>query len=331
MDLVTGATGHLGNTLVRKLAESGRQVRVFLRKTSDTSCLDGYNLQKSYGDIQDPGSVMEACKGIDTVYHTAAEISIMPFCGDLLNRVNCRGTDNVISACFKHKVKKLIFTSSIHALADTPPGITIDEKISFDPRNPRGAYDRTKAYASLQVLKAAEKGLDAVVLCPTAFIGPYDFKVSLLGQFLIDYMNGNLKFIIDGAYDYVDVRDVAAAHITASQKAEPGQTYILSGEQVDMRKMVKTLSRITGKKQPRYWLSSPLASLGSYFTTFYYWLSGAKPQFTCYSLATIKSNSLISHHKANRDLGYKPRPFEQSLNDTLKWYRELTNLSPAGP
>lgn len=331
MDLVTGATGHLGNTLVKKLLKSGRKVRVFLRKESDPISLSGLDIQKSYGDIQDFSSVMEACRNIETVYHTAAEISIMPSGYKHLDRVNCKGTENIISACFENKVQKLIYTSSIQALAGTCGESGLDEKACFMPEKCCSGYNRTKAAASCGVLQAAKQGLHTVVLCPTAFIGPYDYKISLIGQFLIDYLQERLSFIIDGAFDFVDIRDVANAHIAASQKAGAGQYYIISGHQIDMRKLINILYNMTGKRKPRYWLGNSLAGLTAYFTTFYYWLTGTKPQFTRYSLATLKSNSLFSHQKAARELGYRPRPFEKSLQDSIEWYKKIANLFPADP
>ncbi|MFO7929707.1 MAG: SDR family oxidoreductase [Candidatus Humimicrobiaceae bacterium] len=323
MDLVIGATGHSGNALVRQLLNRGQKVRVLLRKSSDNSCLDSLPLEKSYGDILNLNSLITAAKNIEHVYHMAAEISIMPGDEKRLEQVNLEGTRNVVKACKINDVRRLIFTSSIHALRDTPIGTLIDEKIDFDPCNPRGAYDRTKAKASLEIKKAAEDSLDAIILCPTAFIGPYDYKVSLLGQFFIDYLKGNLKFIIDGAYDYIDVRDVAAAHILAAEKARKGTTYILSSNRVDMDSLLKMLNEITGIPEPRYKLPNSLASIASHFTTLYYYLSRAKPQFTRYSLATIRSNSYICCERAQKELGFKARPFKESLRDTLQWYKKF--------
>ncbi len=321
MDLLTGATGHLGNALLRMLLGSGRSVRVFLREGSDTSCLEGLKVERSYGDLRDAASVEKACIGINTVYHAASEISIMPSSYSALYKVNCQGTQNIIAACFKHKVKKLIYTSSIQAL-DERHGI-IDETADFKPNLSCGGYNRTKAEASLDVLEAAKKGLHAVVLCPTAFIGPFDFKISLIGQFLIDYLSGRLKFIVDGSFDYVDVRDVAKAHLAASRSGRSGQAYILSGHQVDMRKMADMISDISGKKLPIYWLGNRFATIASYFTTFYYWLTGSKPRFTRYSLATIQAGCIFSSQKAAIELGYCPRPFEKSLMDTIQWYKKI--------
>lgn len=332
MELVTGATGHAGNALVRELLSSGKKVRVLLRKQSDTLCLKSLEIEKVYGDITNLDSIMDTCRDIENVYHLAAQISIMPGRDNHLNRINLDGTQNIIQAAKKNKVKRLIYTSSIHALKEAPHGTIIDEQNTcFDPSNPRGAYDRSKAAASLKVLQACSDGLDTVVLCPTGFIGPYDYKTSLMGQFFIDYMQGRYKFIVNGAYDYVDVRDVAHAHILAAKQARPGHTYIISGHRVDMYQMTAALEKLTGIKPPKFWLKPGLANLASYLSTFYCLLSNSRPQFTCYSWSTINSNSYISSQKAQKELGYCPRPFEQSLKDTVTWYRELINPAPASP
>ncbi len=323
MDLVIGATGHSGNALVRELLRKKNKVRVILRRSSNNSCMDGLPVEKFYGDILDLNTIIRATKNIDYVYHMAAAISIMPGNEKRLEKVNIIGTRNVIKACKINSIKKLIFTSSIHSLKDTPEGTLINEKISYDPYNPRGAYDRTKAKASIEIEKAVNEGLYAVTLCPTAFIGPYDYKISLLGQFFIDYLKKNLNFIINGAYDYIDVRDVAKGHILAAKKAKKGAKYILSGKRLTMDEILKILNEITGIGLPRYKLPNYLADIAVYFTMPYYWLSRSRPQFTKYSLATVRSNSNICCSKAKEELGFSTRPVKESLADTLEWYKRF--------
>ncbi|MCJ7666598.1 MAG: NAD-dependent epimerase/dehydratase family protein, partial [Actinobacteria bacterium] len=259
MDLVTGSTGFIGNVLIRKLIENGRQVRAFLRNTSDTIAIEGLPVEKAIGNILDPRSLTETFRGVDTVYHMAAKISIMPGEERQIREINLEGTRNIIKACFSAKVKKLVYTSSIHALREPPEGTVIDENMPYDPENERGEYDRSKAQASIEVIEAAGRGLHTVILCPTGTLGPYDWHLSAITRTFLDFYEGKMKMSIDGAYDFVDVRDVAAGHILAADKAQPGTNYILSGQRVTMKEMLGMLEEITGIKAPRINVPSWLA------------------------------------------------------------------------
>lgn len=322
MDIVTGSTGFIGNVLVRKLLQRGQRVRAFLRSTSDTTALEGLQVEKITGNILDPHSLTEAFRGVDTVYHMAAKITIMPWEDRLIRNINLEGTRNILKACFDARVKKLIYTSTIHALKEPPIGTTIDEDMPYDPNNERGEYDRSKAQASLEVMEAAGKGLHAVVLCPTGVLGPYDWRLSPITQTFLDFYNGRMKMAINGAYDFVDVRDVAEGHILASQKAKPGSNYILSGQRITMQEMFGMLEEITGTRAP--WLSIPTWLVRAYstFMPAYYKLTGKTPRFTNYSIKTLNSNSWISNKKAAEELGYDPRPIKKSIEDTIKWFKE---------
>jgi dihydroflavonol-4-reductase len=322
MDLVTGSTGFIGNVLVRRLIDSGRKVRAFLRTSSDKTVLEGLPVERITGNILDPHSLTEAFRGVDTVYHMAAKITIMPWEDRLIRNINLEGTRNILKACFDGRVKKLIYTSTIHALKEPPIGTTIDENMPYDPNNERGEYDRSKAQASLEVMEAAGKGLHTVVLCPTGVLGPYDWRLSPITQTFLDYYNGKMKMTLCGAYDFVDVRDVAEGHILASQKAKPGSNYILSGQRITMQEMFGMLEEITGTRAP--WLSIPTWLVRAYstFMPVYYKLTGKTPRFTNYSIKTLNSNSYISHKKATEELGYDPRPIKKSIEDTIKWFKE---------
>lgn len=322
MDLVTGSTGFIGNVLLRKLIDSGRKVRAFLRTSSDKTVLEGLPVERITGNILDPHSLTEAFRGVDTVYHLAAKISIMPGEDQILKKINLEGTRNVIKACLDAKVKKLIHTSTIHALKEPPIGTTIDEDMPYDPNNERGEYDRSKAQASLEVMEAAGKGLHTVVLCPTGVLGPYDWRLSPITQTFLDFYNGRMKMAINGAYDFVDVRDVAEGHILASQKAKPGSNYILSGQRITMQEMFGMLEEITGTRAPGINVPFWLAKAYCTFTPAYYRLSGKTPRYTNYSLCTLQSNSVISHKKATEELGYDPRSVKQSIEDTFKWFKD---------
>ncbi len=326
MDLVTGSNGSIGNVLVRELLKRGRNVRALIRSTSDTTSLEGLNIEKISGSILDKGSLDRAFKGVDTVYHLAGVISIMPGNKKFIREANFEGTRNVISACKGSGVRKLVYTSSIHALKEPPEGTIIDEKMPFVPENDRGEYDRSKALASLAVRQASKDGLPSTVVCPTGVLGPYDFRLSPIAQTFVDFFNRQLLMAVGGAYDFVDVRDVASGHIMAAEKGRDGETYILSGERVTMDRMFNMLQEITGVKSPKLKIPLWLAKIAGYCTPVYYNLANKTPRFTSYSICTLGSNSFISHQKASRELGYDPRPIRESIEDTFKWFREVKIL-----
>lgn len=326
MDVVTGASGLLGNVLVKELLKNGRKVRVLIRKTSDITCFKDCDsmIEKQYGDLLDLNSLVKTFEGAEHVYHVASEISILPKPDINIGIVNLNGTRNVIEACKINKVKRLIYTSSIHIFKDSciSGGEKINEDIEIDLFHPLGMYNRSKAAATLEVLKAANSGLDAVILCPTAILGPYDYKISNLGSLIINHCKGRQKIIIDGAYDFVDVRDVAEGHICAANMGKKGNLYILSGQRVEIPELMNILSKFSNMKRPilkiPYWIIYPVA----FIAPLYYKLSGTKPVFTTFSVKTVRSNSNISHEKATAEFGYSPRPIEQTLMDTINWFKE---------
>lgn len=322
MILVTGATGHIGNVLVRKLAQAGEKVRAFFWRGEDSSPLAGLDVELFAGDVLDKGSLLQAMEGVDTVYHLAGVISIMPGRNPLIWRVNVEGTRNVLEAARQVGVKRLVYTSSIHALRRIPPGRVMDETLDYDPENPYGEYDRSKAAASLEVRKAAQDGLDAVIVCPTGVIGPYDFRGSEMGEVLRSAVQSRLMFYVDGAYDFVDVRDVADGLIAAKEKGRRGESYILGGHKISVRELIDAVRRVTGRAIAGIKIPWPLAMLAARIAPLYYRLVKAKPRFTPYSLEVLQSNADISHLKAARELGFHPRPIYETIADTVRWFLE---------
>ena len=208
MILVTGATGHIGNVLVRKLLDRGEKVRALIWRGEDTTPLKNLDVEQVVGDVLDPASLEPAMRGVETVYHLAGIISIMPGRNPFVWRVNVEGTRNVLEAARHANICRLLYTSSIHAIAHAPRGVAMDESLGFDQNNPYGEYDRSKATASLEVQNAAARDLDAVIVCPTGVIGPYDFRGSEMGEVIRSATQAHPMLYVEGAYDFVDVRDV---------------------------------------------------------------------------------------------------------------------------
>jgi dihydroflavonol-4-reductase len=320
MNLITGATGHIGNVLVRLLLERGKAVRAMIMPGEDSAPLSGLNVEIVEADVLDYQSLLKAFDHIDVVYHLAGIISILPGKQPLVQAVNVLGTRHVIQAAQSAGVRRLVYTSSIHALKRVPHGILIDETVPYDPEHAISSYDASKASASLEVLDAVQHGMDAVIVCPTGVIGPYDFRRSEMGQLILDCVEQKPMLYVDGAYDFVDVRDVAQGLLLAGEKGRCGESYILSGERIEVLDIIKIVQEILGKRLFSLKIPLRLAHLTANITPLYYRLSHIKPRFTSYSLATIASNSVISHAKAHLELGYLPRPLRESLSDTVKWF-----------
>ena len=319
MWLVTGATGHIGNVLVRRLLERGEKVRALILPGENRESIQGLDVEAVEGDVLNLDSLFKSFQGIRGVFHLAGVISIMPGSNEFVHKVNVDGTRNVLHAAKETGIQKLVYTSSIHAIKRVEDGV-IDETLPYDPDNPYGAYDRSKAQATLDVQQAAHSGLEAVIACPTGVIGPYDFRGSMMGHVIRTAAEQKPTLYVDGAYDFVDVRDVADGLVAAAEHGKRGESYILSGQQISVRYLLETVREITGQGFMLMKMPFEIAKWAAQFTPFYYRWTKSSPRFTPYSLEVLQSNSNISHSKATRELGYQPRTLYESIADTVKWF-----------
>ena len=321
MWLVTGATGHIGNVLVRQLLERGKRVRALILPGEDRKPLKDLGVEVAEGDVLDLGSLFKSLRGVRGIFHLAGVISIMPGRNPYLRRVNIEGTRNTLRAARESGVEKLVYTSSIHAIQRIRQGV-IDESLPYDTDNPYGEYDRSKAEATREVQEAADRGQHAVIVCPTGVIGPYDFLGSMTGDVIRTAAEQKPTLYVDGAYDFVDVRDVAQGLIAAAEKGRSGESYILSGEKITVPHLLEIIREITGRHFFQMKIPFTLAQFAAHFTPIYYRITRITPRFTSYSLEVLRSNSNISHAKATSELGYHPRPLYESITDAIHWFLE---------
>ncbi|MEZ0395318.1 MAG: SDR family oxidoreductase [Anaerolineales bacterium] len=326
MILVTGATGHIGNVLVRLLLQRGQRVRALVRPGKRPRPLEGLEVDLVPGDLLDRDSLVRALSGVETVYHLAARISLAPGPDPETERVNLQGTRHLLAAMRQAGTRRLVYASSIYAMRVPPVGV-VDESCPFDPHHARGAYDRSKAAASLEVQRAAAQGLEAVLVCPTAVVGPYDFRPSEAGRGIRYNMTPGLKFLVDGAYDFVDVRDVAAGMLLAAERGRSGRVYILGGERLTVREVAQVVWEALGCARPSLEIPLWLAYLAAGFLQPVADFFGFDPLVTRYSLDAVTSNSHISHARAAAELGYRPRPARQAIRAAVAWFQEMDRLT----
>jgi dihydroflavonol-4-reductase len=325
MIVVTGAAGHVGANLVRALAAQGRPVRAIVHL--DSQALEGLDIEVASADILDPASLREAFKGAEVVYHLAARIAIANEPWSLLEAINVVGTRNVVEACLSCGVRRLVHFSSIHTLADSANGGPVDESSPLVESRRYPPYDRSKAAAEGEIGRGIARGLDAVIVSPTAIIGPYDYKPSHFGEALLRLANGQLPALVGGGFNWVDARDVVRGAMRAEEKAPSGAKYILSGHWVSLPDLAGMTEKLTGVSAPRSVCPIWLARVGAPFITIFDRLARRRPLYTSTSLKALESHRHISCRRATRELDYHPRPFSETLVDTLKWFEAAGKLS----
>jgi dihydroflavonol-4-reductase len=326
MILVTGATGHLGNVLVRELVSRGENVRVLILPGESLKPLQGMLIEVIVGDILDREAVGKAMKGISTVFHLAGVIAIRPGMEAIMHRVNVEGARNVAEIALESGVDRLIHVSSVHAFRREPHGTVINEETPLALDSPLGSYDRTKAEGTRAVLDIVEKGLNAVIVCPSGIIGSHDYADSEMGKTLISFIRNKMSILFDGAFDFVDVRDVVKGLILARDKGLSGEIYILSGSQITIEKLHQLTVITSGKSRPYLKVPVKLALFAvSIIQRLFQWLK-IKSSYTVYSLQTLIDNSLFSSEKAMHSLGYRSRPLSEAVSDFLAW-RQLQQKS----
>jgi dihydroflavonol-4-reductase len=320
--LVTGASGHIGANLVRALLGRGRRVRVLVHK--NTMAIDGLSVEIVHADLLDGEAVARACEDAGAVFHLAGKISAGWEPAAEVHAINVTGTRNVIDGCLSAGVRRLIHFSSIQALSVDRGTKALDETsdlVSSDDRT-RGTYDRAKAEAERLVLAAAGRGLPAVVLNPTAVLGPFDFQLSPMGEVLAALGRGKFPALVaGGACDFVDVRDVVDGALAAEQRGRRGERYILSGTRLSLVELAQRWATVTGHPAPRLAVPMGLARLAAPFAPAWARWHGRRPLFTSESLRVLRTQIPASHRKAEDELGYRPRPIDETLRDTCAWMK----------
>lgn len=318
--IVTGAAGHLGGYVVSYLLKDDRKVRAFVLPKESCGVNDP-NFSEYKGDVTDMSSLerlFDGVNGEDCVFiHCAGIISIYGKDDPFVTKVNVTGTQNVVRLCEEHKVKRLVYVSSVHALPELPKGCSIEEVAHFKPDELRGCYAKTKAEATQIVLDAVEVGLDAVVVHPAGIIGPNTSKGGNINHLVHMFLGGKLPAAVRGGFDFVDVRDVANGVIAAADKGRMGECYILSNRFINLREFFDVLAEVSGVRKLKVYLPIWFAKIATPFTELYYRVAKKIPLFTAYSLDTLKQNAVFSHKKADRELGYKTRSLYETLRDTV--------------
>lgn len=317
--LVTGATGLVGNNVVRLALARGMDVRVLSRPTSDPRPCEGLAVERMEGDICDADSVWRAVQGVSLVVHAAAHVHIGWSGANVHRTVNVEGTRNVAEAAEVAGVR-MVHVSSVDALGLQPTQGPADEQTPPDD-GCRVPYVVSKRAAEREVLHGVHRGLSAVLVEPAFMLGPWDWKPSS-GRMLLAVGQGQALLAPRGGNDFCDVRDVADGILAAAERGTPGRRYILGGEHLSYYDAWRMFARVTGARAPWFRARPSWIKVAGWLGDAWGKITGHEPDVN--SAAT--SMSALPHHfssaRATAELGYKPRPAEESARAAWEWFQE---------
>ena len=328
-DLVTGATGFVGSAVARKLLDRGRPVRVFARPGGDRANLAGLDVEVAEGDLRDAATFAPALRGIDTLYHVAADYRLWVRDTRELYTTNIDGTRALLRAAAEAGVARIVYTSSVAVLGINRDGTPSDEETPVTVDDMIGHYKRSKFLAEQAVDDLVrDEGLPVVIVNPSTPVGPRDIKPTPTGRLIEDAANGRMPAYVDTGLNIAHVDDVAAGHLLAHDKGEVGRRYVLGGEDMELREILALIAGIVGRKPPKVRLPHNLIMPVGYISEAWARLtrSDREPKVTVDAIRMAKKKMFFASDRAKRELGYAPRPAEQAIRDAIDWIKENGRL-----
>ena len=329
---LTGATGHLGQSILRQLHSADQPVGAVVRDGSDESLLKPYCEWIAEVPLDDVNALTEVFAGSDFVIHSAACIDIRRGHLPLMRKVNIEGTRNVLEACRRSGVRRLVYISSIEAFDLSAKRRPVREDFGFAAGNAIMEYGETKAEASRMVVAAGFHGdIETILICPSGIIGPWDFLRGLFTTMIGNYLNSKLPALIHGGFDFVDVRDVAGAAIAAGKRGRSGEAYLVSGTYMEIRQLLGILEEVSGIKPPRLTISPALGRMAAKIMETWANIFDITVPLTQGSMSMLSKQVSIDSSKAEEELGFQARPLEETLRDMVTWHRDpaAKTISPA--
>ncbi|MEM7675079.1 MAG: polyprenyl synthetase family protein, partial [Myxococcota bacterium] len=335
--LVTGAAGHLGANLVRRLLADDREVRVLLRHSSNNEAMDGLNVERVYGDLRDAATLKKAVEGVAGVYHAAANVSTIEANDRLKKEIfecNVLGTRNLLAAAKEANVVRTVVTGSFSAVGYhlDDPSRPASEDVLIYPFDNKLPYARTKEMVEHECLKAVAEGQDVVIATSCAILGPADYKPSRMGRTLIDFTHGRLPAYIPGGFEFVAAEDLCEGHVLAMHRGRSGQKYVFSTEFLTMDDIMTLFEEVSGRRRPSIKLPPALMAgvvevSSRIMNTFF----PNKPQLiTPAAIRILRQQRRADLTKARHELGYTPTTVRKAVHDAYADFARR-GLVPAGP
>ncbi len=318
--LITGGTGFIGSNLAAALSQQGYAVRILRRSSSNLFNVASLSVEHRIGDVRDVESLRSAMRGCDTVFHTAAMVSFWKPVRPLQYEINIGGTKNVVEACLKENIRRLVHTSSIAAIGHPENGMLADESTPFNWQDADSGYKNSKHMAEMEIANGVEHGLDAVMVNPGVVIGPGDIRFNG-GKIIRSVKNHQALFYIDGGMNIVFVADVVAGHIGAALKGKTGERYILGGENLTHKQAFQITAEVVGGIVPRIRMPISFLKLVGKFFDLAGKVMNKEPFVTSELFSGAGHCNWYSSEKAQRELGYVITPFRDAVEKTYRWYR----------
>ncbi|MYF58490.1 MAG: NAD-dependent epimerase/dehydratase family protein [Gammaproteobacteria bacterium] len=339
---VTGAAGHVGANLVRRLLDDGVRIRVLLRNEDNNEGLEGLDVERAYGDIRDLNDTRRAIEGCEGVYHVAAKVSTID--GTRAHRreiyeCNVVGTRNVLQAARETEAGRVVVTGSFSAVGYDldDPSAPSDETMQFYPMERTMPYERSKMLVEHECWRAVAAGQDVIVATCCAVVGGADFFPSRLGRTLCDFTDGKLHAYVDGGFEFVAARDIVEGHLLCMRNGRPGEKYIFSSEYKTISDMLDLYEEVSGIPRPRRRIPANLMYVFSEAASFY--LSRVHPdfpqRFTPGAIRLLKKRRHANLGKAKSELGYRPTRIRDAVHEAYAFHyherKAITNPQAKRP
>ncbi|MDX1695961.1 MAG: NAD-dependent epimerase/dehydratase family protein [Ketobacteraceae bacterium] len=323
--LVLGASGFLGSHIVKLLVEKGCQVRILIRPSSDTRATDDLPIERLVGNPLDEQDLRQAMQGCDTVFHSIVDARAWLRDPAPLYRVNIDGLRASMDAALSAGVSRFVFTSTYAIIGKSSTGLSTEEnEFHWDDGEPP-AYVKCRAEAEALMMRyCQEKGLPGIACNVGNTYGEADYQPTPHGKLLYDVARGRLPFYWDGGGPSLNIKDAAQGMVLAAEKGKTGERYIFGGEYVTFQDLFAMAASAAGRKPPRLHVSDNMLALMGYIAEAFTRPLGIENKMNKAAIDCSKKLPAVSSQKAIEELGWRPGPIEQAVDEAVSWY--LANL-----
>lgn len=323
MILVTGGTGFLGSHLVKKLLAQGEAVRVLARTNSPKANLENLSVEFIEGDLRNAASLFKAVEGVSIVYHVAADYRLIYKNPKELYDTNVQGTINLLTACKKNNISKIVYTSSVATIGIPKDGTPGNENTPATLIDMIGHYKRSKFLAEQEALNFAKEGLPVIIVNPSTPVGSHDRKPTSTGQMILDFLNRRMPAYVETGLNIIDAEDVADGHILAAQKGRIGERYILGNRNMTLLEIFNALSTLTGLSSPKVKIPLWVAyAFGLTDKVVSEWILKREPQIPLEGVKMARKKMFFSAAKAIKELKLPQTPVDIALEKAIRWFQD---------